>query len=147
MNAPLPAPANLSESYRLERLIHPDELRDLVEKRLESMLDLQLLPVSIVEDTECVYSDPERYSTERHVRYVCKVTPDPLTVRLRWYQLDNRSPVFSSMDEHQYVMGVVHGIRLCWQIAQWSVDDLGVVAWLNFEEEVGRREFGMRGDV
>jgi hypothetical protein len=47
--------------------------------------------------------------------------------------------VFTDHDEREYVLGVIQGIRCSFRIEQWSVDDLGVVAWLCFEDEVGSR--------
>lgn len=110
-----------------QRNIGPDVLAQLVESRLATMLSMQLLPVTLVENDD-------------HLgRFVCGVKPDPLTIRIPWHHLDGRTPVFTDHDEREYVLCLILGARCSFRIEQWSVDDLGVVAWLCFEDEVGRR--------
>lgn len=115
-----------------DALIGPDSLRDDVEDILQNALKSGTLRIDLEEDVD--FPDNPRCRQA----YVTRITPDPITVRVPWAALGGRRPVFGPRDDEYTVEATIHGIRLQWGIMQWSVDDLGVVAWCQFAEEVSR---------
>lgn len=127
--------APLKEAILAPPLMGVDELRELVEDRLQAHLDTRILMPDLRWDSSPVAtcSDPQR---DRLRSFVDSMEPDPITVRIPWSHLAGRMPAFSATDDVQRVSALYLRRRLQWRVEPWAVDSLGVVAWLMFDQDL-----------